>query len=469
MSQAMVTVNRICFLFCLLIIGLVIIQAVLFIRNALMFNKKHRVLSEDEVRSVMKIGCVSAIAPACSIIVVALGLVSLIGPVLSFMRVGVIGSAAYETQMAEIAASTLGVTLGTEGITESTLTLCLFTMTLGSAPFLINTLIMVKPMDDAMVKAAKSSRSFLPAFSLAAMMALLVYLGANNASKSSPNLVGFAASALCTFALTKYVKKSGKKSLGNFTMSIAMRHGGLLRRFIGGTVMEENNVMTKEQLQEDYSNVYVKKVHLIGRATMAIAFILMFAPVLYMHFVAGFTAPADAYMACAAAACAAGVGGWIAEPISYFPILGAAGTYMSYLAGNVGNTRVPVAVAVQSATDSDNSSPRGQMATVIGVGMSIFFSLIVLTVIILVGSAMLQVVPEPVLKALGYVLPCLYGSMLTMRLMANFKGSIKYVPLAFVVFLVCRYTGFTRYGLLTDIAVTCIFAYILHQSGAGKN
>ncbi len=224
MSQAMVTVNRICFLFCLLIIGLVIIQAVLFIRNALMFNKKHRVLSEDEVRSVMKIGCVSAIAPACSIIVVALGLVSLIGPVLSFMRVGVIGSAAYETQMAEIAASTLGVTLGTEGITESTLTLCLFTMTLGSAPFLINTLITVKPMDDAMVKAAKSSRSFLPAFSLAAM-ALLVYLGANNASKSSPNLVGFAASALCTFALTKYVKKSGKKSLGNFTMSIAMLAG----------------------------------------------------------------------------------------------------------------------------------------------------------------------------------------------------------------------------------------------------
>ena len=223
MSQAMVTVNRICFLFCLLIIGLVIIQAVLFIRNALMFNKKHRVLSEDEVRSVMKIGCVSAIAPACSIIVVALGLVSLIGPVLSFMRVGVIGSAAYETQMAEIAASTLGVTLGTEGITESTLTLCLFTMTLGSAPFLINTLITVKPMDDAMVKAAKSSRSFLPAFSLAAMMALLVYLGANNASKS--NLVGFAASALCTFALTKYVKKSGKKSLGNFTMSIAMLAG----------------------------------------------------------------------------------------------------------------------------------------------------------------------------------------------------------------------------------------------------
>ncbi|MFR3751282.1 MAG: hypothetical protein ACLTW9_01085 [Enterocloster sp.] len=41
---------------------------------------------------------------------------------------------------------------------------------------------------------------------------------------------------------------------------------------------------------------------------------------------------------------------------------------MSYLAGNVGNTRVPVAVAVQSATDSDNSSPRGQMATVVGVG-----------------------------------------------------------------------------------------------------
>ena len=30
--------------------------------------------------------------------------------------------------------------------------------------------------------------------------------------------------------------------------------------------MEEKNVMTKDQIQEDYSNVYVKKVHLIGRA-----------------------------------------------------------------------------------------------------------------------------------------------------------------------------------------------------------
>ena len=87
----------------------------MFIRNALMFNKKHRVLSEDEVRSVMKIGCVSAIAPACSIIVVALGLVSLIGPVLSFMRVGVIGSAAYETQMAEIAGIHIGRDTGNRG------------------------------------------------------------------------------------------------------------------------------------------------------------------------------------------------------------------------------------------------------------------------------------------------------------------------------------------------------------------
>ena len=57
-------------------------------------------------------------------------------------------------------------------------------------------------------------------------------------------------------------------------------------------------------------------MHLIGRATMAIAFILMFAPVLYMHFVAGLTATAVADTACAAAACAVGAGGWVAGPVS---------------------------------------------------------------------------------------------------------------------------------------------------------
>lgn len=225
MSQAMITVNNVTFIFCVLLIGMVVVQAALLIRNALQFNKTHQLLTDEEIRTSVKIGCVSAIAPACSIIVVALGLVNLIGPVLTYMRVGVIGSAAYETQMANIAAQTLGVTLGTEDIKESTLTLCLFTMTMGSAPFLINTFFSVKPMDIALVKAREKKNNFLPVFSVAAMMALLVYLGANNAVKSSANLIGFLAAALCTFLVQKYVKKSGRKGLGNFTMSIAMLAG----------------------------------------------------------------------------------------------------------------------------------------------------------------------------------------------------------------------------------------------------
>ena len=232
--------------------------------------------------------------------------------------------------------------------------------------------------------------------------------------------------------------------------------------------MTENREEKKDMVMSDYAKVYVRNVHRIGRTTTVIAFVLMFLPVLYLQFVAGYSAPLSGYMACTAAAIAAGIGGWIAEPISYFPILGAGATYMSYVAGNVGNTRVPVAVAVQNATNTDSSTPKGQLATVIGVGVSVFFSLIVLTIIITGGSYTLKYVPEPVITALGYILPCLYGSMLTMRLMANFKNSIKYVPVALLIFIVCKYTGFTTYGLLTDIVLTSVFAYIMYKTSEKK-
>ena len=57
-----------------------------------------------------------------------------------------------------------------------------------------------------------------------------------------------------------------------------------------------------------------------------------------------------------------------------------------------------------------------------------------------------------------------------MRLMANFKGSIKYIPLAFVVFLVCgRYTRSYQVRSADGHSRNLYLCIHPAQSGAGKN
>ena len=50
----------------------------------------------------------------------------------------------------------------------------------------------------------------------------------------------------------------------------------------------------------------------------------------------------------------------IVEPVSYFPVLGLPGTYMSFLAGNISNMRVPCSAVAQEAVGVVPGSKRAE-------------------------------------------------------------------------------------------------------------
>lgn len=64
-------------------------------------------------------------------------------------------------------------------------------------------------------------------------------------------------------------------------------------------------------------------------------------------------------MAGIAAQLPAVVAAYFYEPISYFAILGIAGTYMGFLSGNVNNMRAPCASIAQSAANVEEGSDEG--------------------------------------------------------------------------------------------------------------
>lgn len=173
--------------------------------------------------------------------------------------------------------------------------------------------------------------------------------------------------------------------------------------------------MTDQTLDGFYKNQFIPRAHRIGRLSLLIAMVVCLLPALYLSFVLG-AFPGVGPILTGFLAIAAFVGIiWVVEPFSYFPVLGVCGTYMSFLSGNIGNMRMPVVVSSQSAIGAETGTRKAEIAAVIGIAVSVLVNLVFLIALVLIGSALIDVLPGPVATAIkAYTLPALYGAVLVM-------------------------------------------------------
>lgn len=173
--------------------------------------------------------------------------------------------------------------------------------------------------------------------------------------------------------------------------------------------------MTDQTLEGFYRNNFIPRAHRIGRATLLVAMILCVFTALYLSFVLG-AFPGTGAILTGFLAIVAFVGiMWVVEPISYFPVLGVCGTYMSFLSGNIGNMRMPVVVSCQNAIGAEAGSRKAEVAAVIGIAVSVIVNLVFLIALVLIGKALIDVLPAPVAQAVkDYTLPALYGAVMVM-------------------------------------------------------
>ncbi len=118
------------------------------------------------------------------------------------------------------------------------------------------------------------------------------------------------------------------------------------------------------------------------------------------------------------------------ESISYAPLLGTAGQYMSFITGNISNLKLPCAINSRSLSKAAPGSEEQELITTI----SIAVSTIVTTVIIVIGLIPLYFFRAQIVSVLSpispYVIPAIFGG-LTLVLVAQ------YFKIAFIPFIVC--------------------------------
>lgn len=209
---------------------------------------------------------------------------------------------------------------------------------------------------------------------------------------------------------------------------------------------------------------------------MFISLLLTFLPVLYFIFVKGYVAPAQSFVTVAITIFGLNLGIWITEPLAYWPALGSAGTYIGYLSGNVGAQRFPVALNVQSAMRTTIHTPRGQVATIIGIAASVFSNLILLLVFILAGEQIIKVLPEVAIASFSFVMVGLLPAILIMALNGQdgiargFMTKLPYILLTIVLKLIIdRIPALAAWGMAINVALCIGLGYILFQRDSKKD
>ncbi len=202
---------------------------------------------------------------------------------------------------------------------------------------------------------------------------------------------------------------------------------------------------------------YNLHMHTLGRIfTWSILGLLIILPIFYC--VAAGVTPDWKILA----KCVPFILGYVAigliEAISYAPLLGTSGQYISFITGNISNLKLPCAVNAQNIAKSKQGSEEQEILTTI----SIAVSSIVTTLIILIGLIPLALFQEEIVTTLNpispYVIPAIFGG-LTMVLAAKYF-KIAVIPFSACI-LICVVGNFLGFGSALSQSTMVIIGMVI--------
>ena len=158
----------------------------------------------------------------------------------------------------------------------------------------------------------------------------------------------------------------------------------------------------------------------------------------------------------------------IIEIFTYIPMLGAGGTYLSFVTGNISNLKLPCAVDAMERAGVKANDEEGEIISTISIAVSsIVTTLIILIGVVLIG-VIAPVINNPVLTpAFDMILPALFGGLAVVFISKNAKLSIAPIILMLVLFIFVPALNAGTVGIMVPVGVlfTVAVARIMYKRG----
>lgn len=218
------------------IVAIVLIQALLYVR--LSFKVAGEVdYPTAKCKEALKVGMISAIGPSIAVFIVMVGMMSVVGTPITWLRLSIIGAAPTELTAATVGAQAAGVEFGSPEYDLHALSVSFWTMAINGTGWLLVTTLFTHKLEDIRLKIGGGNPKWLGVLSVAAALGCFGYLNSNtivgvirNMQKGVPGAAG-PAYALVTgmIAMVLSTKASHKYAwLREYTLGIAMLAGMLV-------------------------------------------------------------------------------------------------------------------------------------------------------------------------------------------------------------------------------------------------
>lgn len=157
----------------------------------------------------------------------------------------------------------------------------------------------------------------------------------------------------------------------------------------------------------------------------------------------------------------------IIEVFTFAPMLGANGTYLGFVTGNLTNLKVPCSINAMNACGVVSDTEEGDVISTIAIATSTIVNTIILTLGMLLLIPLTPILESPMLAPMfDNVLPALFGALGVAFLAKDYKIAV--LPLSFMLLLFIIFPSLTSAVSIfvpVSAAIAIVWARFLFKKG----
>ncbi len=219
--------------------------------------------------------------------------------------------------------------------------------------------------------------------------------------------------------------------------------------------------MEKNELFEKYND----RTHVYGRLACIVTLILLigapFVMGLYLGAMPSMPAFGKAFLAVGIV--------WfvscIAEYLIYTPMLGAGGSYLAFMTGNLINMKIPCAVNARDIVGAKTGTPENEIISTLSIATASLVTVVVLALGVALLIPLQPILQDPALQpAFENVVPALFGAMAYKYFRNNMKIAVIPLTVMSLLFIfVPSLTSSTSFMILPSGAIAIGIAYLMYR------
>lgn len=220
---------------------------------------------------------------------------------------------------------------------------------------------------------------------------------------------------------------------------------------------EQKNIL----LQKDYER-YLNATHTLGRILTAVVLILLvgapFVIGIYLGSMPNISAAVKAFLGVGLVYLISG----IVEYLIYVPMLGAGGSYLAFITGNLINMKIPCAINARDIVGVKSGTPENEIISTLSIATSSLVTILVLAAGVILMIPLQPVLQSPVLQpAFETVVPALFGAMACKYYRSNWTVALIVLAVMSLLFIfVPSLIGSTSMMVIPSGALAIVLAYL---------